>query len=75
MDRVTTHNRPGEAFIGMRPAHAYTDLTPARHLTLVTALHGPVRVAARTVIVPPRCRRDMPGRARVLAPEKTGEQK
>ncbi|MCP2250634.1 IS630 family transposase [Lentzea aerocolonigenes] len=35
----------------MRPAHVYADLTPAQHRELVTALHGPWRVAARIVIV------------------------
>ncbi|MBP2478285.1 transposase [Crossiella equi] len=35
----------------MRPAHVYADLTPAQHHELLTALHGPWRVAARIVIV------------------------
>jgi DNA-directed RNA polymerase specialized sigma24 family protein len=35
----------------MRSAQVYADLTPHQHLELVTALHGPWRVAARIVIV------------------------
>ncbi len=35
----------------MRPTHVHADLTPVQHLDLITALHGPWRVAARIVIV------------------------
>ena len=35
----------------MRPAHIYADLTPTQHHDLITALHGPWRIATRIVMV------------------------